>query len=91
LLIDRANWAWLLVRNRGGLWSNRLLIFDGDLETKLELGLRSSIELLVDRCIVRIEDNEGCGTIGVTFEDSFGGRRDCKEESKLFARRVVSF
>ena len=69
---DRADWARLLVLNGGRLWHDWLLILDSDLETELELGLRSSIKLLVDRCIVRIEDNERCGTVGVTFEDGFG-------------------
>jgi hypothetical protein len=79
----RADWTGLLVFDGGGLWSNWLLIFDSDLETKLELSLRSSIELLVDRRIVRVEDDECSSTIGITFEDGFGGRWDCKEESKL--------
>jgi hypothetical protein len=39
--------------------------------------------LLVDRGVIRVENNEGCGTVGVTFEDSFGGWRDGKKEAKL--------
>jgi hypothetical protein len=39
--------------------------------------------LLVDRGVVWVEDNEGCGTVGVTFEDSFGGGWDGKKEAEL--------
>lgn len=85
-----SDWARFLVLNGGGLWSNRLLVLDGDLETKLELGLRSSIKLLVDRCVVRVKDDKCCGTVGVTFEGGFGGRWDCEEETKLFVGRGVS-
>jgi len=83
LLNNGADGAWLLVLDSGRLRSNRRLIIDSDLETELELRLGSSIELLIDRCVGRIEGNEGSGTIGVTLEDSFGRRWDSKEESKL--------
>jgi hypothetical protein len=47
--------------------------------------------LLVDRGVVRVEDNEGCGTVGVTFEDSFGGGWDGKKEAELWTHHRVSF
>lgn len=52
MLSDGADWARFLVLNGGGLRSNRLLVLDGDLESKLEFGLRSSVKLFVDGCIV---------------------------------------
>jgi hypothetical protein len=46
--------------------------------------------LLVDRGVVRVEGDEGCGTIGVTFEDSFGGRWDGKKEAELVRKGAGS-
>jgi hypothetical protein len=39
--------------------------------------------LLIDGGIVRIEDNEGSGTVGVALKDSFGRGFNGKEEAKL--------
>ena len=84
------DWAGFLVLDGGGLWNNRLLALDGDSEAKLKFGLRSSIELFVDRRIIGIEGDECSSTVGVTFEDSFGRRWDGEEETKLFVGRDVS-
>lgn len=83
-----ADWGRLLFFVFNGSWlrCNRLLILDGHLETKLELCLRSTIELLVDGGIVCVEDDEGCGTVGIALEDGFGGGWDRKEESKLIGK-----
>jgi hypothetical protein len=83
LLFHRANRAWLLILYSSRLWHDRLLILNSDLETKLELGLSRTVELLIDRCVVWVEDNKCCGTVGVTFEDGLGGRWDGKKEAKL--------
>jgi hypothetical protein len=39
--------------------------------------------LLVHGGVVRIEDNEGSGTVGVALEDSLGSGFNGKEEAKL--------
>jgi hypothetical protein len=83
LLINRANRARLLVFDGSRLRSDGLLVFDGDLETKLKLGLCSTIELLIDGGIVGVEHYEGCRAVGVAFEDGFRGRWDSKEEAEL--------
>jgi hypothetical protein len=46
--------------------------------------------LLVDRCVIRIEDDECSGTIGVAFKDGIGCGWDCKEKSELLKRRIFS-
>lgn len=48
------------------------MVDDGDLETELQLGLGGTVELLVDGGVGWIEDDEGCGAVGVTLEDSLG-------------------
>ncbi len=76
LLLDWADWVGFLVFNGSSLWLDRFLIGDCDLQSQLELRLSSSVELLVDRRVVRIEGDENCGTVGISLEYSFGGRRN---------------
>ena len=90
LLLNRANWARLLVLDGSRLWSDGLLVLDGNLETKLKLGLCSTIELLIDGGVIGVENYEGCRAVGVTFEDGFRGRWDSKEEAKLCAKQSVN-
>lgn len=66
----------LLVFDGSWLWCNRFLLVDGDLESKLQLGLCSSIELLVDGGVVRVKNDEGGGTVGIALEDSLSRWRD---------------
>lgn len=64
--------SWEVVFDNGLLWLGRLLILlvdDGDLETKLELSLGCTVELLVDRKVVWVEGYEISGTVGVTLKD----------------------
>jgi hypothetical protein len=72
LLLDGADWAGLLVLNGSLLWGWGRVVDDGDLETELQLGLGGAVELLVDRGVGWVEDDEGCGAVGVTLEDSLG-------------------
>lgn len=62
------------------------LVRDSDLQTELELCLSSSVELLVNRRVVRIQYDKCSGTVGVAFENSIGSRRDCQENPKLLLR-----
>jgi hypothetical protein len=84
--VSRAGLTRPFVLDSGWFRCNRLLFLDVHSETKLELGLGSTVKLLVDGCIVRVKDDESCGAVGVTFEDSFGGRRNGKEEAELHER-----
>lgn len=83
MFLDGADGARIFAFDGSWLWHDLLLILDGHLQPKLQLSFGSSVELLIDRCIVGIEDNEGCRTIGVTFEDSLGGRWDRKQNTEL--------
>ena len=89
MCIDRADWARFLVLDGSWLWCDRLLVLNSDLETELELGLGRTVELLVDGGVAWVEDNECRSTIGVTFEDGFGGWWDRKEEAKLVIKAHV--
>jgi hypothetical protein len=88
LFFHRADRAWLLVLHGSWLWHNWLLILNSNLETKLELGLSGTVELLIDGCVVWVEDNKCCRTVGVTFEDGFGCRWNGKKEAKLRASNI---
>ena len=90
LLLSGADLARLLVLDGSRLWSDRFLVLDGDPETKLELGLCSTIELLIDGCVIRVENYEGCRAVGVAFVDCLRGRWECKEETKLCAEHHVN-
>ena len=81
LLINWADRAGLLVLDGSRFRDDWCFVLDCNLKTKLELGLSSTIELLVDGGVVWVKSYEGCCTIGIAFEDSFGGRRDGKEEA----------
>lgn len=54
LLLDRDYGVRLFVLDGSRFWCNGFFFFDGDLEPQLELRLCRSIELLVDRGVVRI-------------------------------------
>jgi hypothetical protein len=71
-LDNGADWSnlLLLVLDRSWLWCNGCLILNGHLETKLELSLGSSIELLVDWSVVRVENDECSGTVGISLKYS---------------------
>lgn len=74
-----------LVLNGDGLW---LLLFfvgvaEGDSELELLLRLGSTVELLPNRNVARVEDNVGRGGIGVTLKCSVGVRRDAEAGADL--------
>ena len=54
LLLDWTDRAGLLVLDGSLLGCRGWMVDDGDLETKLELGLGCTIELLVDRGVCRV-------------------------------------
>lgn len=58
-------------------------VSNNDLDTKLELSLRSTIELLVDCGVGLIELDVGAGTVGVPLEGNVLVRGDRKETTKL--------
>jgi hypothetical protein len=72
LLLDGADWAGLFVLDGSLLWGWGRVVDDGDLETELQLGLGGTVELLIDGGVGWVEDDEGCGAVGVTLEDSLG-------------------
>lgn len=76
LFLHRLNWRWLFVLHCGRFGNHRCLVLHSNPNAKLELSLSSTIELLVDGGIGRIESYEGSGAVGITFEDSLGGRRN---------------
>lgn len=85
--------SWELVFDSDLLWLGRLLILlvdDGDLETKLELGLGRTVELLVDGSVVWVEGYEIRGTVGVTLKDGLGGGRDGEQEPQLEPSTEIS-
>jgi hypothetical protein len=53
------------------------------LESELKLGLCGSVELLVDRRVVAIEDDVGTGGVAVSLKDQDGAFRYGEEKSKL--------
>jgi hypothetical protein len=55
-------------------------------QTKLELGLGCSVELLVDGWIGAVEGDVGACGVGESIEDDIGLGWNCKEEAKLFVR-----
>lgn len=80
LILNRS----LLGRRSGNWGRNRSWVIDnGDLETQLQLRLGGTVELLVDGCVCRVEDNERGRAVGVAFEDGLGGGGDGEEESEL--------
>ncbi len=92
----RGRWRWILTRlgllfgrarylvfNSGRSRYHWFLVCDGDLESKLELSLRSTVELLVDSSVVGVQDDKCSCTVGVTFEDDIGRWWNSKEEAKL--------
>lgn len=83
LFLNRADWAWLFVLHGGGLWNDWCLVLYRNSDSKLELCLRSTIELLVDGGIGRIESDKGGGTVGVALKDHLGRGWDSKEISEL--------
>jgi hypothetical protein len=72
LLLNRADWAGLLVFDGSLLWGGSRVVDDSDLETELQLSLGGTVELLVHGGVGWVEDDEGCGAVGVTLEDSLG-------------------
>ena len=83
MFVDRADRVCLLIFDSGGLWKCWFFVLDSDLKAKLKLSLSRSVELFVDGRVFGVEDNEGGGTVGVSLENSLGGRRDSKKIAKL--------
>lgn len=54
---------------------------DGDLQTKLQLRFGRTVELLIDRGIGRVENDEGSCTVGVAFEEGIRGGRDVESST----------
>ena len=63
---------------------------NGDLDTKLELGFGSTIELLVDGRVIAIERYVSASTVGKSLEEYVLSRRDSEELSKLQHKPSVS-
>jgi hypothetical protein len=73
----------LVVQNVSDCRLCRLCGQHSGLESELQLGLRGSVELLVDRRVVAIEDDVGTGGVAVSLEDQDGSFRYGEEKSKL--------
>lgn len=58
-------------------------IGNSHLDTKLELGLGSTVELLVDRRIIAVEGYVSPGAVGKPLEQYVLSRRNSKKLSKL--------
>ena len=69
--------------NIGYIW-----ISDGSLDSELELGFGSTVQLFVNRWIVAIECDIGSSTIRIPLKDEILCGWNCKERSKLHARHV---
>lgn len=64
-------------------------IGNSNLDTKLELGFGSTVELLVDRRVTAIECYICPGTVGKPLEQYVLSRRNSKKLSKLQRKRSV--
>jgi hypothetical protein len=73
-----------LVFDSSWLGSNRFL--DSDLQAKLAFGSRSSVKLLVDGDVGRVELDETSGGIGIALKDCLGRGRDREQESQLVGK-----
>ena len=65
-------------------------IGNSNLDTKLELGFGSTIELLVDGRVITIERYVSPSTVGKPLEEYVLSRRNSKELSKLQQKGSVS-
>lgn len=66
------------------------LVLGGNAELKLLLRLGSSIELLVDRDVVRVEDDICGSRVGVSLDDALGALGDAQDVSELEAAEISS-
>jgi hypothetical protein len=58
-------------------------------ETKLQLGLGSTIEGLVGMEVVRVKVDVACGAVGETLEDDDLVLKDTKECSQLQLKKIL--
>ena len=78
--------GWKLVLDGSRLWLNWRLglgLDHGELESKLQLGLRSAVQLLEDLCVAWVEGDEVSGTVGVALKDDLGIVWNLQKSAKL--------
>jgi hypothetical protein len=64
--------AWELVLHGSRLWNDGHLIKDRNLDPEFKLGLRSTVELLVDGSVAWVESHKGGGAVRVALEHDLG-------------------
>lgn len=84
LLCVLSGWNLVLDTSRLRLdWSLGLSSDNCQLESELQLSLRSTVQLLEDLCVVWVESDKVSGGIGVAFKDDLGVVWNIQEGAKL--------